>query len=143
MSEKSIVEVYLAKNGLQAHLFVKALEEAGIKAEIRGKFFHPATEAAENPLIDPPGILVFVEDAERAKRLFFELEAGERKEAQEPEVGLPIEVVCEDCGSRTVFPPAQWGSVQNCSQCWAYVDVGEEEFSEGWENGQSHALRQG
>jgi hypothetical protein len=37
MYDRSVMEVYRAKNGAQAHLLVMALEEAGIKAEIRQK----------------------------------------------------------------------------------------------------------
>ena len=38
MAEKRVVEIYRAESGCQAHQFVIALEEAGIKAEIQA---HP------------------------------------------------------------------------------------------------------
>jgi len=73
-----------------------------------------------------PRILVLAEDAERAKQLLLELEARGQNEA-EVEAGQPIEVLCEECGSRASFPAAQRGSVQACPQCGAYLDVGNEE----------------
>ena len=124
MSDRSVVEVYRAENGYQAHLFVKALEEAGIKAEIEGTVLHPAVENVVNvPWRSAPRIMVFAEDAERAKRLLLELEQRERNEAAKKE-GVPaIDVVCEKCGQRSTYPATQRGSVQNCQQCGAYVDV--------------------
>lgn len=40
--------------------------------------------------------------------------------------GVPIEVLCEECGERTSFPAAQRGSVQECPHCGTFLDVGEE-----------------
>src|SRR5260370_19363181 len=48
MSDKGVVEIYRAKSGFQAHMFVLALEEAGIKAEIQGAILHHATSTADN-----------------------------------------------------------------------------------------------
>jgi hypothetical protein len=133
MSDSRVVEVYRAKNGAQAHLFVTALEEAGIKAEIQGTTFHPASQTAANlisasaPWWDAPRLLVFAEDAERAERLLLEWEARERDKAQEAEASPPIEAVCENCSRRCSFPAAQRGSVQECPHCGGYIDVGDEE----------------
>ena len=134
----SVVEVYRAKNGLQAHLFVAALEQAGIKAEIQGELFNPAA-ATSSSLIsagtvwwDAPRILVIAEHAERARQLLLELELREREKAQAVDAGPPIDVVCEECGNRASFPAVQRGSVQQCPKCWTYLDVGDEELSDGW-----------
>jgi hypothetical protein len=138
MSDAGAVEVYRAKNGFQAHLFVTALEEAGIKAEIQGTTVHPSSATGEGlltdtaPWWDAPRILVLAEDADRAKQLLLELEARERKEA--PEANPPIEAVCDKCGCRASFPATQRGSVQQCPQCGAYLDVGEDESPDGWED---------
>jgi hypothetical protein len=48
MSDKSVVEIYRAKNGSQAHLIVMVLDEAGIKAEIQGTTFNPGSATANN-----------------------------------------------------------------------------------------------
>jgi hypothetical protein len=130
--DESVVEVYRAKNGAQAHLFATALTEAGIKAEVQGKIFHPPMATADNPMTDSapwwdaPRILVRTADAERAKRLLLELEERARNEAQEAKASPLIEVACEECGSLVSFPESQRGSVQSCPQCGAYVDVEDE-----------------
>jgi hypothetical protein len=129
MSDRSVVEIYRAENGYQAQRFARALEEAGIKAEIQGTILHPAAETAANlltgvtPWWDAPRILVFAENAERAKQLLLELEERERNEVAVREGGPGIEVVCEKCGQRSTYPGAQRGSVQDCQHCGAYVDV--------------------
>ena len=83
MSEPSVVEVYRARNGFQARLFVTALEEAGIKAVVQGDVFHPANESTSTglnpPWWDAPRILVFANDAERARQILLELEGREGK----------------------------------------------------------------
>lgn len=38
-----------------------------------------------------------------------------------------IEVVCEECGEITNFPGTLVGSVQECSICLTYLDVGDDE----------------
>jgi hypothetical protein len=133
MSDSSVVEIHRAKNGAQAHMFVTALKEAGIKAEVQGTTFHPASQTAASLISgsalwwDAPRILVFAEDAERAKQLLLEWEARERNKEQEAETSAPIEAVCENCSRVCSFPAAQRGSVQACPHCGGYIDVGDEE----------------
>jgi hypothetical protein len=124
MSDRHVVEVYRARNDFQAQLFVTALNEAGIKAEMQGtNFQYQGPTGISDPWYCAPRIVVFAEDAERAKRLLFELEARDHKETQEAETSPPIEAVCEECGGRASFPAAQRGSVQQCPHCGAYLDV--------------------
>ena len=142
MSDKQVVEVYRAKNGAEAHRFVMALDEAGIKAEIQGKIFHPAAATADSLISensawwDAPRILVFEEDAESAKRILLELEERARHDAREAETSAPIDVTCEDCGNSFAFPSNQRGTVQVCPQCGAYLDVGDEDLPDGWDEGE-------
>ena len=74
MTDRSVIEVYRAKNGAQAHLFVRALEEAGVLAEAQGDVFHPASATADSlaskaaPWWDAPRILVFAAPFERVPR---------------------------------------------------------------------------
>jgi hypothetical protein len=145
MSDSRVVEVYRAKNGAQAHLLVTALEDAGIKAEIQGSTFHPASQTAAGLISDSalwwdaPRILVFAEDAERAGQLLLEWESRERMKAQETEGMPPVEAVCEKCGRLTSFPAAQRGSVQECPQCGGYIDVGDEESPDDGDWGEAEA----
>lgn len=133
MPERDVVEVYRAKSGFQARMFAGVLEEAGIPAQIQGQIFHPGSQTSGNALgaavewWDAPRILVFADDADRAKRVLLELEEQERSKSQPAGEAPSVDVECEECGQRTTFPAAQRGTVQNCSQCGAYVDVGEDD----------------
>lgn len=127
-----IVEVYRARSGFQAHAFVEALEEAGIKAHVQGAFAHPATATgswgnagAQAEWWDAPRITVHAADAARAREIILALEGEElrRAAAHDSATGPPVEVVCEECGKTTSFPVSQRGTVQNCGHCGAYVDV--------------------
>lgn len=139
MSDNPIVEIYRAKNGLQAHLFVTALEEAGIRASYQGRALHPESGTAESVFSDTavwwdaPRILVRAEDADMARAFLLELEAQGGEGSQEAPWNSPIEVVCEKCASLTSFPASQWGSIQPCPQCGDQLDVAEEDFLEGAE----------
>jgi hypothetical protein len=53
---------------------------------------------------------------------------ADRKRASQPtgsESGLPIEVVCDECDQKSLFPANQRGTIQDCPACGAFVDVGE------------------
>lgn len=127
MSEQGIVEVYRAKNGFQAHVLVKALEEAGIKASIQGGYFHHATDSSDAlgapPWWDAPRITVLAHDAERAKQLLLDREAREREKTGEAEGAAAVESICQECGRGNRFPATLCGTVQTCRHCGAYVDV--------------------
>lgn len=60
-------------------------------------------------------------DADRARLLFKENEA--RLRAERAAALGPVEVVCEACGHRSMFPAAARGLVQECPKCSEYVDV--------------------
>lgn len=85
---------------------------------------------AEKPEQDSLQICVNRNDAERATALILT-----HLEKNEPaaEVEGVIAVVCEECGTRVLFPAAKKGKVQECPTCDAYLDVdGEiEEQNEG------------
>jgi hypothetical protein len=60
--------------------------------------------------------------ASRAEEARGVLAALERARAVGDE--RPVDVVCEECGQASTFPPAQRGTVQHCPHCSAYLDVG-------------------
>ena len=82
---------------------------------------------------------VFVEraDLERAKPVLDEFEsraARHRQGAGDGDAAPPIEVVCDECGTRSPFSARLKGTVQQCPHCHAYVDVGDDELPEGWQD---------
>src|SRR5436190_19375287 len=132
MPDQEVIEVYRAKNGMQAKLFADALEDAGVRAQVQGDLFNPEAQTAAHPLFeaapywDAPRILVFASDETKARQLLAELEARDRSSGSTAEVtGPDIAAVCEDCGHTAAYPAAQRGTVQDCPHCGAFVDVGE------------------
>src|SRR5438445_3578570 len=75
--------------------------------------------------ISARGLEVWVEDAahaSKARRLLAEHQASIAQRATDAEHRGPVEVVCEECGERSVFPANQYGTVQDCPHCGAYMD---------------------
>src|SRR5262245_53566295 len=133
MSERDLVEVYRAKNNLQASLLAQTLNEIGIQALVQeGADRSGATESLGTVFwSDAPRIMVSTDQAEFARQLLLGWEEQKRQEEARAADGSPIDLMCEACGKITSFPASQRGSVQNCTHCHAYVDVGEIEFTEG------------
>src|SRR5215471_14132146 len=132
MSERDVVEVYRAKNNLQASLLAQTLNEIGIQAHVQeGSDYSTAIEPLGTAYwSDAPRILVSAQQAELARQILLGWEEQKRQEEARAAEGSPIDVVCEACGKITSFPASQRGSVQNCAHCHAYVDVGQIEFAE-------------
>jgi hypothetical protein len=138
MALRDPVAVYNAANNVEAHLVQNALLAAGVEAFVTEDVSQVGTWMfGLLPEIHKPQVWVERADTDRAKPVLedFERHAAERREADAAEealTGPPVEVVCEECGQRTTFPPRHRGSVQQCRHCGAYVDVGGAEDSEDW-----------
>jgi hypothetical protein len=132
MSEPEVVEIYRAKNNLQASLLAQTLNEIGIQAQVqegwdRSSGLEPSGTALWS---DAPRILVFADQAQLARQILLGWEEQKRQEEARAAESPPIEAACEKCGKTTSFPASQHGSVQNCAHCHAYVDVGEVDIAE-------------
>jgi hypothetical protein len=134
MALREPVAVYNAKNNLEAVFVRDALLDAGLEAFVTEDVSQVGTWVGGLvPELHKPQVWVERVDIERAKPVLdeFERRAAELRAASAADAaGPPIETVCEECGSRSSFPAAQRGSVQQCPQCNAYVDVGSEEMPE-------------
>jgi hypothetical protein len=137
MAFRDPVAVYNAANNLEAAFVRDALIAAGVEAFLIEDVSQVGTWIGGLvPEIHKPQVWVERADIQRAKPVLdeFERRATELREAG-PEGGAPgpaLEVVCEECGGSASFPATQQGSVQQCPHCGAYIDVGEDEVSEGW-----------
>ena len=131
------VAVYNAANNVEAHLVKTALLASGIEAYVTEDISQVGVWMggliAE---IHKPQVWVDRVDIERTGPVLDEYErrAAELRDpaAEKVRTGPPIEVVCEECGGRSSFPAAQWGSVQQCPQCGGFVDVGDEDTASDW-----------
>ena len=87
------------------------------------------------PGIHTPKVWVDQDDAERATAILQEQQQREEALRQDSESTADVEVACEECGQTSTFPAAQRGSVQQCPDCGAYVDV-EEGGDDDWPAGE-------
>jgi len=133
------VAAYNAANNMEANYVRDALVAAGIEAfttedhSVVGIWVGGLV-----PEIHKPQVWIERADTERAKPVLDEYErrAAELRATQvaRDEAADAIEVVCEECGARSPFPAAQKGSVQQCPQCGAFLDVGDQ--PEDWDDGE-------
>jgi len=107
----------------EADILVAWLAERDIKATITDR---------DNPgafafgVTDTEGIEVFVaneEIARRAKELLAEHDREHATEHGAESAETAVEVTCEECKCACSFPADQRGTVQECPECGAYVDV--------------------
>jgi hypothetical protein len=108
----------------QADIIVTWLADRGIKAQVVDR---------DNPgvlafgVTDVEGIAICVEDEETAEKARTLLEQHDKEHAAQAEIEGQVELTCEECGAVSTFPASQRGTVQECSECGAYVDVPEAE----------------
>ena len=126
--------VMVADSIEQADIVAAFLGERDIRAQVmnrhtRGGLAGFSMFAHNGVSID--GMEVWVLDIEQAPiaiELLAEQEMKRTTRETAREIsGEPVIVVCEDCGTEATFPPAQRGSVQECPNCSAYIDVGDDE----------------
>jgi hypothetical protein len=84
------------------------------------------------PGIHKPQVWVDQSNVEAARPLLIEYERELRRrrptsDASQTASAGSIDVVCEECGKTSSFPASTKGTVQDCSHCSAYVDVGDDE----------------
>lgn len=130
---------YNASSNIEAHMICGLLIDAGIEALVIEDVSQVGMSIA-GPIgeVHKPQVWIERADIERARPVLtdYDKRGAERRAADRSTNGAgdpPIEVVCEECGKRSEFPAAQKGSVQNCSHCGAYVDVGDDVGFDGWE----------
>jgi hypothetical protein len=130
------VKIYAATTNIEAQLICRLLQGACIEA-FAGEDVSPVGLwlLGTVPGVFDAGVFVSRVDAERAMNLIRQEERlnVERSNLQGPEV----EATCEECGKTAAFPAAQRGTVQNCPNCGAFLDVGEIDLSGDVEESES------
>jgi hypothetical protein len=132
------VSIYNAANYLKAPFVRDALIAGGAEAFVIEDVSQVGTWVGGLvPEIHKPQVWVERADIERAQPVLdhFEERAARLQDssAADPAAGQTVEAVREECNGRSSFPASQRGSVQQCLHCGAYLDVGDEELPEGWE----------
>lgn len=131
MEFKQPVMLYTAATNVEAHVIVEMLHANGIPA-------HAVEDQSGVSLwmfgtisqFHQPNVWVDKSTAEKAAQLVRQFEDDKRERAN-PVAGIgETHVECEECGKTTTFPDTLNGTMQDCSHCSAYVDVGELPWSE-------------
>jgi ribosomal protein S27E len=130
--------VFVGESAAQAETVAAYLSGQGIAAEV----IEPNTLGGLDGLnfftgIGARGLEVWVHDPAAVPRARELLEAQAESLAQrEARTGF-VETECEECGARVKFPASEAGTVQDCPNCGAYLDVpdpdadgGDEDFGD-------------
>jgi hypothetical protein len=124
--EKPVV-AYTADSNYDAHLIVEFLRNKGVTAfAVEDQSLAGVWGLGTLPQIHKPQVWVEEADLDRATVELTSFE-HERQEIRHPSNTVlgNVNVTCEDCGKETTFPASLEGTVQVCSHCHAYVDVGD------------------
>jgi hypothetical protein len=137
--------VFVGASAVEAETLAAYLSGQGVAAEV----IEPHTLGGLDGLnfitgIGARGLEVWVHDPAAVTRARELLEArAESLAAREARLGF-VETECEECGARVKFPASEAGTVQDCPNCHAYLDVpdpdeswDEDDYDGGEADGQS------
>lgn len=134
MALQDPVAVYTAATNVEAHVIARMLEESGVEASAVEDASGVSLWAFGTLSYHKPQIWVSRADQERARQLLADYERDHAERRRESLDGDPISVTCEECGKVTFFLPKDKGTVQECSHCHAYVDVGDDLEFDDWQD---------
>lgn len=139
MSLRDPFAAYNAGNNIEAHLVCHLLIESGIEAMVIEDVSQVGVWwGGTVSEIHKPQVWIERDNIERARPILTEYDrrSAERRAAEQQDgtEAAPISATCEKCGKSANFPATLKGTVQLCPHCRAYVDVGEDNDFEGWED---------
>jgi ribosomal protein S27E len=116
--------VFVGDSAAQAGIIAAYLSGQGVAAEV----IEPYTLGGLDGLghiagAGEHGLEVWVRDPAAAARARELLEARGASLAERDARSGFIETECEECGARVKFPASEAGTVQDCPNCRAYLDV--------------------
>ncbi|MEX2215857.1 MAG: hypothetical protein WD768_17230 [Phycisphaeraceae bacterium] len=131
--------VYLARTLSEADVTVTALTGNGVPARAidplsRGGLFGLSVTGEHGV----GRIEIWIDNLEQldeAKSILEELASITASRAERAPAAGPIEMNCEGCGKKLTFQPEAWGTVQECSKCGSFLDVGAVDDGMEWEEG--------
>ena len=108
VEEADIIVAWLSDQGVEA--LVSDRDNAGVMAF---------------GVTDTEGIEIYVSDAEAAARAGELLAEHDKQNAPGESNGdaMSVEVSCEDCGKKNLFPATATESVRVCPECGAHLDI--------------------
>jgi len=118
--------VHVDDNLARANLIVGYLGSHGIPAEVMDEMTLGGFEGLVSFLpakLSLRGVEVWVKnpaDADRARQLLAEQQAEIAAKANRTGT---VQAVCEECGTTATFPASAQGTIQDCPNCGAMLDV--------------------
>ena len=129
------VAIYEAGSNLEAHQLAEVLLAAGVQSQV---VEDNGTMGILNGASQHPQVWVASADLERANAVVEKFDA-ESSNLPSPVNQIPVELhaewidaKCDKCGTVTRFAPIQKGSVVNCPNCFAFMDVGDDVDYDDW-----------
>ena len=128
------VAIYTAASDLEAYEIVELLQGAEIPAQVIEDM---NLLDGLNPPVHAAKVWVASADLERATAVTQEYEARvqQRDLVHHVPVDLNSEWIdarCDKCGTVTRYAPIQKGTVENCPNCYAFMDIGSDVDFDDW-----------
>ena len=137
MKIKEPYKIYTAATNIEAHVVVGLLHAGGIDAYAEEDQSGLSLWAFGTiSQFHQPNVWIEKSAASEAAELIHCFEEKKRLREGRATGNSKIEVECETCGKTSHFPENQNGTTQECSHCHGYVDVGEWEWNEGFDEGE-------
>ena len=128
------VAIYTAASDLEAYEIVELLQGAEIPAQVIEDM---NLLDGLNPPVHAAKVWVSSRDMERATAVTqaYEARIQQRELAHHVPVDLQSEWIdarCDKCGTVTRYAPIQKGTVENCPNCYAFMDIGSDVDFDDW-----------
>ena len=128
------VAIYTAASDLEAYEIVELLQGSEIPAQVIEDM---NLLDGLNPPVHAAKVWVSSRDMERATAVTqaYEARIQQRELAHHVPVDLQSEWIdarCDKCGTVTRYAPIQKGTVENCPNCYAFMDIGSDVDFDDW-----------
>lgn len=128
------VAIYTAASDLEAYEIVELLQGAEIPAQVIEDM---NLLNGLNPPVHAAKVWVSSRDLERATAVTqaYEARIQQRELVHHVPVDLQSEWIdarCDKCGTVTRYSPIQKGTVENCPNCYAFMDIGSDVDFDDW-----------
>lgn len=128
------VAIYTAASNIEAYEIVELLQGAEIPAQVIEDM---NLLDGLNPPVHAAKVWVSSRDLDRAAEVTqgYEARIQQRELAHHVPVDLQSEWIdarCDKCGTVTRYAPIQKGTVENCPNCYAFMDIGSDVDFDDW-----------
>ncbi len=128
------IAVYTAANNLEAHQLAEELIAAGISSQV---IEDNATMGVLETTSQHPQVWISSADLERAGGIVEKFDSESRHPVTGNQVTVElhsewIDATCDKCGTVTRFAPIEKGTIVNCPNCFAFMDVGNDVDFDDW-----------